>query len=106
MVPMDAATVHAYSTSICVKTSTYEPENERSSVLRERTAAVIKAMLQPGIRRRGQSAEMLAAERKKKDPNAPKRTQPAYMLWLNENRSKLAKPGMSTVDVSKAAGVE
>ncbi|ETN77748.1 hypothetical protein RB195_004527 [Necator americanus] len=48
----------------------------------------------------------MKAERKKKDPNAPKRAQSAYMLWLNENRSKLAKPGMSVVDVSRAAGVE
>uniref|UniRef100_A0A1I7X1Z7 HMG box domain-containing protein n=1 Tax=Heterorhabditis bacteriophora TaxID=37862 RepID=A0A1I7X1Z7_HETBA len=43
------------------------------------------------------------AERKKKDPNAPKRAQSAYMLWLNENRSKLAKPGMSVVDVSRVS---
>ncbi|KJH52392.1 HMG box [Dictyocaulus viviparus] len=48
----------------------------------------------------------MKSERKKKDPNAPKRAQSAYMLWLNENRSKLAKPGMSVVDVSRAAGVE
>nr|CDJ83555.1 High mobility group domain containing protein [Haemonchus contortus] len=48
----------------------------------------------------------MKAERKKKDPNAPKRAQSAYMLWLNENRAKLSKPGMSVVDVSRAAGVE
>ena len=42
-------------------------------------------------------------ERKKKDPNAPKRAQSAYMLWLGENRAKLTKPGMSVVDVSRVS---
>ncbi|KIH45045.1 HMG box [Ancylostoma duodenale] len=44
--------------------------------------------------------------RKKKDPKAPKRALSAYMLWLSENRAKLAKPGMSVVEVAKAAGAE
>ncbi|VDP10337.1 unnamed protein product [Heligmosomoides polygyrus] len=48
----------------------------------------------------------MKAEKRKKDPNAPKRAQSAYMLWLNEMRPKLTKPGMSVVDVSRAAGVE
>ncbi|GMS85457.1 hypothetical protein PENTCL1PPCAC_7632, partial [Pristionchus entomophagus] len=30
----------------------------------------------------------------------------AYMLWLNENRKLITKPGMSVCDVSKAAGVQ
>ncbi|VDK27783.1 unnamed protein product [Gongylonema pulchrum] len=42
----------------------------------------------------------------KKDPNAPKRAKSAYMFWLAENRARLTKPGMSVVDVTKAAGVE
>ncbi|CAI4228119.1 unnamed protein product [Auanema sp. JU1783] len=45
-------------------------------------------------------------QRKKKDPNAPKRGQSAYMLWLKENRASLTQPGMSVVDVTRAAGVE
>ncbi|RCN45780.1 HMG box [Ancylostoma caninum] len=44
--------------------------------------------------------------RKKKDPKAPKRALSAYMLWLSENRAKLAKPGMSVVEFAKAAGAE
>ncbi|EPB70253.1 HMG box [Ancylostoma ceylanicum] len=28
------------------------------------------------------------------------------MLWLSENRAKLAKPGMTFVEVSRAAGAE
>ena len=40
----------------------------------------------------------------KKDPNAPKRGQSAYMLWLNDNRKSIAKAGMSVTDVAKAAG--
>ncbi|VDO41603.1 unnamed protein product [Onchocerca flexuosa] len=40
------------------------------------------------------------------DPNAPKRAKSAYMFWLSENRSRIAKPGMSVIDVSKAAGIE
>jgi hypothetical protein len=31
------------------------------------------------------------ASKKKKNPNAPKRPTSAYMLWLNENRSQIAK---------------
>lgn len=40
------------------------------------------------------------------DPNAPKRGASAYMLWLKDNRSRITKPGMSVIDVSKQAGVE
>ncbi len=47
---------------------------------------------------------MKKAKRAKKDPNAPKRAQSGYMLWLQENRSKLTKPGMGVTDVAKAAG--
>jgi len=39
-------------------------------------------------------------------PNAPKRPSSAYMMWLEENRQRLTKPGMSAPDVSRAAGVE
>jgi len=45
------------------------------------------------------------AARAKKDPNAPKRGQSGYMLWLNENRKSITKPGMGVTDVAKAAGV-
>lgn len=44
--------------------------------------------------------------KKEKDPNAPKRPQTAYFLWLRDNRPRLTKPGMSVTDVSKAAGAE
>jgi structure-specific recognition protein 1 len=46
------------------------------------------------------------AARAKKDPNAPKRGQSAYMIWLNANRKSITKPGMGVTDVAKAAGVE
>lgn len=45
-------------------------------------------------------------KRAKKDPNAPKRGQSAYMLWLAEVRPRLTKPGMGVTDVAKAAGEE
>uniref|UniRef100_A0A0N5ANY7 HMG box domain-containing protein n=1 Tax=Syphacia muris TaxID=451379 RepID=A0A0N5ANY7_9BILA len=45
-------------------------------------------------------------KRAKKDPNAPKRGKSAYMFWLGDNRSRLTKPGMSVVEVTKAAGEE
>ena len=44
-----------------------------------------------------------AGKRAKKDPNAPKRGQSAYMLWLNANRKSIAKAGMSVTDVSIAS---
>ncbi|KAI1728295.1 HMG (high mobility group) box domain-containing protein [Ditylenchus destructor] len=43
---------------------------------------------------------------KKKDPNAPKRAMSAFFIWMQENRERLKKPGMSVADVAKAAGVE
>ncbi|GMT36613.1 hypothetical protein PFISCL1PPCAC_27910, partial [Pristionchus fissidentatus] len=52
------------------------------------------------------SPKKAVAKRAKKDPNAPKRGASAYMLWLKDNRTRLTKPGMSIIDVSKAAGVE
>jgi len=44
--------------------------------------------------------------KKKKDPNAPKRPQSAYFLWLNEHREQIKKenPGISLTDLSKRAG--
>ncbi|KAI6220018.1 HMG box domain-containing protein [Aphelenchoides fujianensis] len=44
--------------------------------------------------------------KKKKDPNAPKRAMSAFFLWMQENRARLKKDGMSVADVAKAAGVE
>uniref|UniRef100_A0AC34G3E6 HMG box domain-containing protein n=1 Tax=Panagrolaimus sp. ES5 TaxID=591445 RepID=A0AC34G3E6_9BILA len=41
-----------------------------------------------------------------KDPNAPKRPQSGYFIWLAENRPRLTKPGMGVTDVARAAGVE
>jgi structure-specific recognition protein 1 len=46
------------------------------------------------------------AKRAKKDPNAPKRAQSAYMIWLAENRARMTKPGMGVTDVAKKAGEE
>lgn len=42
-------------------------------------------------------------QRKKKDPNAPKRGQTAYFLYMNENRDKVkaANPGIAFGDVAK-----
>ncbi|KAI6184784.1 HMG box domain-containing protein [Aphelenchoides bicaudatus] len=44
--------------------------------------------------------------KKGKDPNAPKRAMSAFFIWMQENRARLKKPGMSVSDVAKAAGVE
>jgi hypothetical protein len=30
----------------------------------------------------------------------------AFFIWMQENRARLKKPGMSVADVAKAAGVE
>lgn len=56
--------------------------------------------------KRASGASTSKKTKKAKDPNAPKRAKSAYMFWLLENRSRIAKPGMSVIDVSKAAGVE
>jgi len=47
-----------------------------------------------------------ASKRQKKDPNAPKRAMPAYMIWLSENREaiKSENPGISIGEISKKAG--
>merc|ERR1711920_529369 len=55
--------------------------------------------------------EVKARKTKKiKDPNAPKRAQTAYMLWLNESRARLAKSlpeGANVVTgVAKKGGAE
>lgn len=44
--------------------------------------------------------------KKTKDPNAPKRNMTAFFLWMQVNRERLKKPGMSVSDVAKAAGLE
>ncbi|CAI5440854.1 unnamed protein product [Caenorhabditis angaria] len=44
--------------------------------------------------------------KKTKDPNAPKRPLSAYLLWLNENRARLSKPGMPASEVAKLGGAE
>ncbi|XP_078482951.1 FACT complex subunit SSRP1 [Ciona intestinalis] len=48
------------------------------------------------------------SKRKKKDPNAPKRPQSAYFLWLNDNRGrfKAENKGISITELSKLAGKE
>ncbi|CAJ0568087.1 unnamed protein product, partial [Mesorhabditis spiculigera] len=43
-------------------------------------------------------------KRAKKDPNAPKRYQSAYMIWLNENRSTIKKDGDTVADTAKRGG--
>ncbi|XP_013394165.1 FACT complex subunit SSRP1 [Lingula anatina] len=45
-------------------------------------------------------------KKEKKDPNAPKRPQSAYFLWLNEHREQIKRenPGISITEVSKKAG--
>ena len=56
----------------------------------------------------GAPAEKKTKTRKAKDPNAPKRPKNAYMMWLDENRSRIKEElGTSKVsEVAKAAGVE
>ncbi|OZC06037.1 HMG box [Onchocerca flexuosa] len=65
-----------------------------------------KASKKSGKRSSGASTSKHKKTKKVKDPNAPKRAKSAYMFWLSENRSRIAKPGMSVIDVSKAAGIE
>uniref|UniRef100_A0A914CW44 FACT complex subunit SSRP1 n=1 Tax=Acrobeloides nanus TaxID=290746 RepID=A0A914CW44_9BILA len=42
--------------------------------------------------------------KKDKDPNAPKRATTAYMIWFNENRTKIQKEGDSVADTARRAG--
>ena len=44
--------------------------------------------------------------KKKKDPNAPKRPQSAYFLWLGDHRDSIKRdnPGISVTGISKKAG--
>uniref|UniRef100_A0A1I7W5B2 HMG box domain-containing protein n=1 Tax=Loa loa TaxID=7209 RepID=A0A1I7W5B2_LOALO len=65
-----------------------------------------KGSKKTGKRSSGASTSKQKKAKKVKDPNAPKRAKSAYMFWLLENRSRIAKPGMSVIDVSKAAGIE
>ena len=53
---------------------------------------------EPGMRKR--------KKKTKKDPDAPKRPQSAYFIWLNENREKIKEeqPGISITELSKVAG--
>ncbi|MFH4974322.1 hypothetical protein AB6A40_001031 [Gnathostoma spinigerum] len=43
-------------------------------------------------------------DRKKKDPNAPKKPQSAYFLWFGENRSNIRKEGDSITETARRAG--
>merc|ERR1712025_1541784 len=47
-----------------------------------------------------------AQKRPQKDPNAPKRPQSSYFLWMNENRQKIKdeNPGISVTEIGKKAG--
>lgn len=42
--------------------------------------------------------------KKLKDPNAPKKPRSAYILWITENRAKIAEEGMKPAEVMKKAG--
>ena len=42
--------------------------------------------------------------KKLKDPNAPKKPRSAYILWVTENRAKIAEEGMKPAEVMKKAG--
>merc|ERR1719263_1450725 len=43
--------------------------------------------------------------KKEKDPNAPKRNQSAFFIWLNANRAEIMqKAGLTPKDVTKVAG--
>ena len=61
---------------------------------------LIKAIL-------GKSGEKPGRKPKKaKDPNAPKRAQTAFFLWLNDNRAaiKKANPNAAVTEIAKLAG--
>ena len=70
------------------------------------TAELLKVILSASSG--GGAAEKKTKTRKAKDPNAPKRPKNAYMMWLEENRSRIKEElGTSKVsEVAKAAGVE
>uniref|UniRef100_A0AC35F304 FACT complex subunit SSRP1 n=1 Tax=Panagrolaimus sp. PS1159 TaxID=55785 RepID=A0AC35F304_9BILA len=50
------------------------------------------------------SSSRKRGEKKRKDPNAPKRATSAYFHWMNEIRSSITKPGMGVAEVAKEAG--
>lgn len=47
-----------------------------------------------------------ASKRPAKDPNAPKKPQSSYFIWMNENRQKIKddNPGISVTEIGKKAG--
>jgi len=79
-------------------------------------AAVLKAgyektkeqfLLAGGVIARKKRGGSTKASQRPKDPNAPKRPPNAYLLWLGDNRAKIAKAlpeGHKVSDVAKAGG--
>uniref|UniRef100_A0A915E3A0 FACT complex subunit SSRP1 n=1 Tax=Ditylenchus dipsaci TaxID=166011 RepID=A0A915E3A0_9BILA len=45
-------------------------------------------------------------KKKQKDPNAPKRGQTAFFIWMQENRQRLKKEGDSVAETAQRAGHE
>lgn len=81
---------------------------ERTREVEEREAqmAFAKECIDRASRATGDRLAKLLKKTPKRDPNAPKRGQSGFMIWLNANRKELTKPGMSVTGVAKAAGIE
>lgn len=77
-----------------------EPSDEDSRPKKSKKEKSAKKVKEPTEKKPRASKK----EKKEKDPNAPKRAQSAYFLWLNDNRSTIKKDGDSVTDTAKRAG--
>jgi len=83
-----------YVEKAAVLKATYEEEKEQF-------------LLAGGVIARKKKDERTKASQRKKDPNAPKKPLNAYLLWLGDNRAKIAKKlpdGHKVSDVARAGG--
>ncbi|MCP9257658.1 FACT complex subunit SSRP1 [Dirofilaria immitis] len=55
-------------------------------------------------RRIHRNLQKVLNEKKKKDPNAPKKPQSAYFIWFGENYSNFKKEGVSVTEAAQKAG--
>ncbi|CAH1802193.1 unnamed protein product [Owenia fusiformis] len=79
-----------------------EKELKRKKKHKAKKAKKAKTIKEPGTRKPRKKGKA------KKDPNAPKRPQSGYFLWLNENRSRIKEenPDAGVADVAKIGGAE
>jgi len=71
------------------------------------TAELKQFIDQGGVLKKRARKDPMAAKKKKKDPNAPKRPLSAYMRWLGDNRAKITKslgPEAKVTEIAKEAG--